>query len=310
MTQVVRIALTETKNAYTDMPETIAELGTLAGRLDDVRKANLDHHGELIAKAADAGASLICLGELFSFPYFALGLGDPMWRAAAEDADAGPTVTACKALAKSHRIAIVAPIYEIDANTGKSFNTALVIDSSGELIGRYRKTHIPHGTNEHANYCETFYYQEGEGDERTWPKNVSKNVHFPVFDLGAFKFGVAICYDRHFTGVMRTLAGNGAEIVVVPSVTFGIKSRWAWDMEVCVDALRHNLFIGCSNRRGTETPWNQEFYGGSFFVSPNRRINALPVHENLCVADLDLGELRGIDPSGWNLARDRRPDIY
>lgn len=292
----VRAALTETCNVYEPMPATVDRLGELADRLDDVRAANLEHHAELVAAAAGAGVELICFGELFGLPYFALTEND-MWLAAAEHAVTGPTASRCRELAAAHRMAIVAPIYEIDRHSGRRFDTAVVIGRDGEIAGTYRKAHIPHGHNEQSSFCERFYY--GPSD-RDGPELL------PAFDLGDYKLGVAICYDRHFPGVMGALAAAGAHIVMSPAVTFGAKSARMWELEFEVDAARENLFIGGSNRRGREPPWNQEYFGASYFVGPNGRLPLIDVHPDLVVADLDLGELSAPDPSGWNLARDRR----
>ena len=309
MSRLFRAALTETRNVYADMPPTIDRIAELAGRLDHVRDANLEHHAQLIATAAGAGARLICLGELFPLPYFALGR-DSMWIDGAEDAEAGPSVRMCRAAASEHAIAVVAPIYELDSATGKRFNTAVVIDEAGAIVGKYRKAHIPAGANEQGEFSETFYYQASDGQLGAAPRNVSRNPFFPVFDLGVVRLGIAICYDRHFSRVIEALGAAGAQLVVSPAVTFGDKSRRMWELEFPVDAARHNLFIGGSNRRGAEPPWNQKSFGASYFVGPNGRAAPIDVHGNLIVADLDLDTLSAPDPSGWDLARDLRPDIY
>ena len=132
-----------------------------------------------------------------------------------------------------------------------------------------------------------------------------------MFETRLVRLGVAICYDRHFEGVMSALAENGAELVMSPAVTFGEKSRRMWDLEFPVDAARHNLFIGGSNRRGVEPPWTQEYFGASYFAGPSGVIpNVTSPTSDLVVADLDLDALSGPDSSGWNLTRDRRPSIY
>ena len=77
-----------------------------------------------------------------------------------------------------------------------------------------------------------------------------------------------------------------------------------------MDAARHNLFIGGSNRKGSEPPWGQPYFGESHFAGPNGALRDVSTHANLVIADLDLGELRSTDPSGWNLPRDIRHDIY
>jgi beta-ureidopropionase len=308
MSDIVRCALTETINVY-PMPATLTELPSLVGRLDEIRAANVAHHVGLIERAAVAGVRVLGMGELFPAPYFALAR-DPMWCALAEDAYTGPTVTALRAAAAAHRMILVAPIYEQCADTGRRFNTAVVIDEHGEILGSYRKTHIPEGANEQGAFVETLYYERSDGGMRSFAANVSRNRFFPVFRTSVGKIGVATCYDRHFEGVMRTLAQQGAELVFSPAVTFGEKSRRMWELEFPVDAARHKLFIGGSNRRGKEPPWNQEFFGASYFVGPNGRCDDLSDHDELVIADVDLGELRRPDPSGWNLPRDTRPDIY
>ena len=98
MNRIVRAALTQTRNAYSPMPATIEELGALAGRLDDIRDANLAHHRGLIEAASDMGVQILCMGELFTGPYFALDK-DPMWIDLAEDASCGPSIRYMQALA-------------------------------------------------------------------------------------------------------------------------------------------------------------------------------------------------------------------
>ncbi len=307
--RLLRAAMTQTVNVYPDMPATAAGLSSLAGRLGDVRRANVDHHVSLLEEAARQGARAVGLGELFPAPYFAL-TSDPMWIALAEDAKDGETVTAIRAAARRLGLVVVAPIYEIDPGSGKRFNTAVVIDDRGEVLGTYRKTHIPHGKNEQGSFHENLYYERSDGGMSSGPANVSTNPFFPVFATAVGRVGVAICYDRHFEGVMSALAREGAELVFSPAVTFGAKSQRMWRHEFAVDAARHNLFIGGSNRSGVEPPWNQPYFGDSHFVGPNGPASDVSTHPEVVVADLDLGELSASDPSGWNLPRDVRHEIY
>ena len=305
----VRAAMTQTVNAYRHMPATVNELSRLSHRLPDVRRANVDHHLELLEAAAAQKVAVIGLGELFPGPYFALR-ADPMWTALAEDARDGETVTTLRAAARRLGMIVIAPIYELEASTGRRFNTAVVIDETGQVLGTYRKTHIPFGKNEQGSFHENVYYQRSDGHNLTGPKNVSRNPFFPVFATSIGRVGVAICYDRHFEGVMASLAHEGAELVFSPAVTFGAKSERMWRLEFATDAARHNLFIGGSNRKGVEPPWNQPYFGDSHFVGPNGAIADRSTHPNLVIADLDLGERAAGDPSGWDLPRDIRHDIY
>ncbi len=306
--RIVRAALTETANAFPQMPASVDGLPALATRLEDLRRANVEHHVSLVTAAAAQGVKVICFGELFPGPYFALR-NDPMWLGLAEDAREGPTVTTLREAAKRHLMIIIAPIYEL-APSGKRFNTAVVIDETGEVLGTYRKTHIPHGANEQGSFLEGNYYERSDGQNLLGPRNVSKNAAFPVWQTSVGKLGVSICYDRHFEGVMSSLAQEGAELIFNPSVTFGAKSQRMWHLEFPVDAARHNVFIGGSNRKGTEAPWNQPYFGESYFVGPNGVLKNASPHPELVIADVDLGELSRPDPSGWNLPRDIRHSLY
>ncbi|MDF1661784.1 MAG: hypothetical protein P1V97_08420 [Planctomycetota bacterium] len=305
----LKVGLTETVNAFQGMPENLNKLDDLKGNLDALRDANLDHHEELVKAAAAMGVKALGFGELFTGPYFALERKE-LWFALAEDAQSGPTVTRLRQIAKDNATVLVAPIFEKDSVSGRRFNTAVFIESNGEVLGIYRKTHIPEGTNEQASFCETFYYDKSNGKLGSWPKNISKNPYFPVYESSVGKIAAAICYDRHFPGVVKTLAEQGAEIIFSPAVTFGEKSRRMWDMEFAVDACRHNVFIGGSNRKGVEAPWTQEYFGASHWVGPNGVAPNMSDHPNLKCAEINLGELGSGDPSGWDLARDLRPKIY
>jgi N-carbamoylputrescine amidase len=247
---------------------------------------------------------------LFAGPYFALDKL-PMWRELAEDARTGPSVTRMRHTAKQHQMIIIAPIYERDSQSGKMFNTAVVIDERGEVLGCYRKTHIPHGSNEKGTFSERFYYERSDGGMFVDPAhNASTQRYFPVFKTSVGRLGVAICYDRHFEGVMSTLARAGAQIVFSPAVTFGEKSERMWRQEFATDAVRHNVFIAGSNRLGAEKPWNVAYFGDSHVVGPNGVADNLSTHPELIVSEVDLASLEASDPSGWRLLADRRPDIF
>ncbi len=306
--RIVRAALTETCNAYPAMPAAMEDLKGLADRLPELRSANVEHHVGLVAAAKAQGVQVICFGELFPGPYFALRRDD-FWLGLAEDALTGPTVTRLKAVARQHAMVIIAPLYELAPN-GKRFNTAVLIDDAGEVLGTYRKTHIPHGQNEQGSFLEGHYYERSDGQNVLGPANVSKNPAFPVWQTRLGRLGVSICYDRHFEGVMYSLASEGAELIFNPAVTFGAKSQRMWHLEFPVDAARHNVFIGGSNRKGSEPPWNQPYFGESYFCGPNGVLKNLSTHPELVIADVDLGELAKGDPSGWNLPRDIRHELY
>jgi len=304
----MRAALTQTVNVYRPMPA-LSELSSLADQLEELRALNVAHHLELARGARAQGAELICFGELFTGPYFAL-TQDPLWRGLAEDPLEGPTAREIRAAARALQMVIVAPLYELCPQSGKRFNTALVVDADGEPLGLYRKTHIPNGSNEQGQFSEGFYYERSDGQAWQSERQVGTNPFFPVYQTRVGRVGVAICYDRHFEGVASALVRGGAQLVVSPAVTFGAKSERLWELEFPVDACRHRVFIGGSNRLGSEAPWDQPFFGRSYFVGPEGRAEDLCQHPELVISDLDLTSLEGPDPSGWALARDRRGEIY
>jgi beta-ureidopropionase len=305
MTRVVRVALTETRNAFADMPASMDALEALAPRLDELRAANVEHHVDLARQAAAAGAQLIGFGELFTGPYFALETR-AFWRELAEDARDGPTTTRLREVARELGIVIVAPLYELDDASGKRFNTAVVIERTGEVLGIFRKVHIPAGRNEQGEFHETFYYEGSDGALRNGPANISKNDYYPVFETSVGRIGIAICYDRHFPVSVAALAANGAQIVLQPSVTFGATSQRMWPLEAQVDALRHRVYVCPSNRRGPEKPWGIEYFGRSGCFGPSGPLEARDAGPGLRIFDLDLDALTAGD-SGWDLARDARP---
>jgi beta-ureidopropionase len=225
----IRVALTQTLNAFREMPASVGALGSLQGRLREITRANVDHHLELVSEAARRGVRAICFGELFPAPYFALDKS-PMWLALAEDAERGETITRLREGAAEHGLIIVAPIYELDPS-GRRFNAAVLIDEDGRVIGKYRKAHIPNGQNEQGSFHESFYYDRSDGQNGSWPTNVSTNAFFPVFQTSVGRIGIAICYDRHFEGVVRTLVAQGAELLFSPAVTFGAKSERMWRLQ-------------------------------------------------------------------------------
>lgn len=295
-TNEILAAMTETCNVYSPMPTTLGDLAKLSPHLEAIRRANVAHHQELIVAAAAMGVRIIGLGELFPAPYFALQQ-DAFWKNMAEEIDHSSTITELQVSARQHDIAIVAPIYERDGND--FYNTAVVIDTDGSVLGRFRKCHIPQGGNEQGHFDERFYYGPGPGNGDL----------LPVFSTTVARVGVSICYDRHFEGMVSGLARGGAQLIFSPAVTFGQKSERLWEKEFEVDAARHNVFVGGSNRRGEEPPWNQEFFGRSTFIGPNGRCENISTHPHLIVSRLDLGDLSRDDPSGWSLQADRRDDL-
>jgi beta-ureidopropionase len=283
MPRVIRCALIQASNvAAADRP------------LAEIRQAMLDKHEAYIAQAADSGAQITCLQEIFTGPYFCAEQ-ETRWYDSTELIPNGPTVQRMQELAKKHRMAIIVPIYEVE-QAGVYYNTAAVIDATGNYLGKYRKTHIPHVA---PGFWEKFYFRPG-------------NLGYPVFDLGFAKIGVYICYDRHFPEGARALGLNGAEIVFNPSATVAGLSEHLWKIEQPAHAVANGYFIGAINRVGTEAPWNiGHFYGTSYFCNPRGQIiaSASRDKDEVLVADLDLDQIKEVRQT-WQFFRDRRPDAY
>ncbi|MCH7813037.1 MAG: acyltransferase [Planctomycetes bacterium] len=261
---------------------------------EKIKQAMIDKHVDLIAQAADQGAQVLCLQELFYGPYFCAEQ-DEKWYSMVERIPDGPTTKLMCELAAKHRMVMVVPIYEEDL-TGVYYNTAAVIDADGSYLGKFRKMHIPHCA---PGFWEKFYFRPG-------------NLGYPVFDTQVGKVGVYICYDRHFPEGARCLGLNGAEIVFNPSATVAGLSEYLWKLEQPAHAVANQYFIGAINRPGLEDPWRMgEFYGTSYLCDPRGQIlvEAPRSEDAVIVADLDLDLIREVRNT-WQFFRDRRPDSY
>ena len=260
----------------------------------ETKKMMIDKHIKLIKQAADQGAQVTCLQEIFYGPYFCAEQ-DTRWYEIAEQIPNGPTIKLMQELAKEHKMILVVPIYEVDM-TGVYYNTAAVIDENGEYLGKYRKHHIPHCN---PGFWEKFYFKPG-------------NLGFPVVETSAGKIGVYICYDRHFPEGARELGLNGAEIVFNPSATVAGLSEYLWKLEQPAHAVANQFYVGAINRVGTEAPWDiGEFYGQSYFCNPRGQImvEGSRDQDEVVIADLDLDMIEEVRNT-WQFFRDRRPESY
>ena len=271
---------------------TLCEPATSA--TEKIKKAMIDKHVDLIARAADKGAQVLCLQELFYGPYFCAEQ-KAKWYELTEPIPDGPTTKLMCELAKKHGMVMVVPIYEEDL-PGVYYNSAAVIDADGTYLGKYRKTHIPHCE---PGFWEKFYFRPG-------------NLGYPVFETEVGQVAVYICYDRHFPEGARCLGLNGAEIVFNPSATVAGLSEYLWKLEQPSHAVANQYFIGAINRPGFEDPWRiGEFYGQSYFCDPRGKIlaEACRDKDDIVIADLDLDLIREVRNT-WQFFRDRRPDMY
>ncbi|GIM48001.1 hydrolase [Collibacillus ludicampi] len=259
----------------------------------------IEKHLRLVREAADRGAQIICLQEIFYGPYFCAEQ-NTKWYESAEEVPDGPTIRLFQETAKQLGTVIIVPVYE-KAGIGIYYNTAAVIDADGSYLGKYRKQHIPHvGVgNEGRGFWEKYYFKPG-------------NLGYPVFDTAFAKVGVYICYDRHFPEGARLLGLNGAEIVFNPSATVAGLSEYLWKLEQPAHAVANGYYVAAINRVGVEAPWNMgEFYGQSYLVDPRGRFVSMGSRDRdevvIGVMDKNLiHEVRDL----WQFYRDRRPETY
>jgi beta-ureidopropionase len=249
-------------------------------------------HEAYAAQASKQGVNILCFQELFFGPYFCAEQNRKWYKYT--QPIPGPLTERMQSLARKNNLVLIAPLYE-EAATGVYYNTAVVIDSNGEILGKMRKMHIPHLD---PGFWEKFYFRPG-------------NLGYPVFETAAGKIGVYICYDRHFPEGARALGLNGAEIVFNPSATVAGLSEHLWALEQPAHAVANGYFIAAINRVGEE-PWKTgHFYGSSYIADPRGQIvvKGSRDKEELIVGDIDLDMIREVRDV-WQFYRDRRPETY
>ena len=293
MTTLPTTKLSSPTLPWTPRPDTIAlaQFG-----MTPSPQQNLERAIELIEKASARKADIVCLPELFRSPYFCT-----QQKADQDYSEAipGEVVPALSEAARKFSINIIGGSIHERTDTGKLFNTTLVINRSGELAGTYRKVHIPHD----EAFYEMNYFTPGD-------------TGFKVFDLGIAKVGVLICYDQWFPEAARTLALMGAEIIFYPTAIGrvaeieSIEGDWqhAWQTVQCGHAVANNVVVAAVNRVGVEG--TSTFWGGSFICNGFGQVLARGTETSgLIIADADLGHSQ-YSRETWRFFESRRPSQY
>lgn len=201
---------------------------------------------ELRETATDADVA--CLPEYFATPYFPAEQKPENFDLAVRDD--GAFVDQIRKTASDIDTAIIAPVFEEGYPGGRYYNTALIVDSGGELEGKYRKLH----PFQRPRYNETYYFSAGD-------------LGAPVFDVGDLTIGVMICFDRHFPEIARVQALRGADVVFVPTCSFGEENRdEVWVKELTGIAVSNSTYVVGVNRAGTEG--GQTHFGASTVIDP------------------------------------------
>lgn len=262
------------------------------------RQATLDKADHMVREAAQKGANIILLQELFETPYFCQ-LQKFQYMELATPLEENPAVEHFKKLAKELDVVLPISFFERAGNT--QFNSIAIIDADGEILGVYRKTHIPDG----LPYAEKFYFTPGD-------------TGFKVWNTKYGRIGVGICWDQWFPETARSLALQGAEILFFPTAigsepTLEKDSRIHWRNTMAGHAAANMMPVVASNRIGRETDEDSEmtFYGSSFIADNHGEIveQADDSTETVLVHEFDLDELAR-ERREWGIFRDRRPEMY
>ena len=231
---------------------------------------NLKKAVQLTEMAAQRGAKVICLQELFNTLWFPKD-SDSQNFDLAEKVD-GTTISTIREIAKKVGAVIVAPFFE-EGIDGVYYNSAAVIDEKGKLLGVYRKAHIP----QIGLYEESYYFSGGDNG-------------FPVFDTTFGKIGIQICWDNFYPEGIRTLALKGAQIVFAPTAA-AFASHERWKTILSANAIMNGVYLFRVNRVGNEEKHN--FYGESFCLNPMGEMMEPPsgMGDGIYEVDIDLSTI-------------------
>lgn len=236
-------------------------------------KENIAKALAYIDRAAKEGARMVCLQEFFSTGSFTPGKEKAHFELAQEEN--GELIQTMCRMARDKKVWLMVPFFEKDTEiTGRYFNAVAVIDDQGARAGKYRKQYIPESVS-----CEKYYFAPG-------------NLGTPVFEAAGLRFGVAVCYDRHFFEIWRTMLLKGAHVVFVPTATTRPKNRVnTWRMELTTLAVIHTMYVVGVNSTGFLDGKDQ--FGQSLMVDPlGNVLAALEEEEGLVLGEVSLEVLR------------------
>ncbi len=261
--------------------------------------ANVERAESLIHEAADAGAQIILVQELFETPYFCIDEQHKHFDLAHTLEDQ-PTIKRMKKIAQERELVLPVSFFEKAGLT--YYNTIAIIDADGSIAGHYRKSHIP----DCPLYEEKFYFSPGD-------------TGFRVFDTRYGCIGVAICWDQWFPEAARAMVLQGAEMLFYPTAIGSelhdpdLDSKDHWQMVMRGHAAANLVPVIASNRIGEERSNSValQFYGSSFIAN---HVGAMVEEadrssQTVLTHTFDLEEIRRYRRD-WGVFRDRRPDLY
>jgi|TARA_B100000902_G_scaffold30935_1_gene37073 N-carbamoylputrescine amidase len=263
------------------------------------QQENLNKAENLIHEAAERGANIILLQELFSTPYFCPEQKDKYF-ALANEVSEHPYLEKFSNLAKKLKVVLPISFFERDKNS--YFNSVMIIDADGTYKGIYRKSHIPQG----PGYQEKFYFSPG-------------NTGFKVWETAYGCIGIGICWDQWFPECARSMALMGADLIFYPTAIGSepqdpnLNSLRHWQRTMQGHAAANMTPIIASNRIGKEIADKTEmtFYGHSFISDETGEIKCEcnDESEGTILHSFNIDEIR-ISRASWGLFRDRRPELY
>jgi N-carbamoylputrescine amidase len=265
--------------------------------------ANLERAEKLVRQAADQGARVILIQELFEAPYFCIEQKTSHFELATT-VDENPAIRKFQALARE--LEVVLPCSWFERANRAFYNSLAMIDADGSLLGVYRKSHIPNG----PGYQEKTYFNPGDTGFRIWETRYGR-------------IGAGICWDQWFPEAARSMALMGAELLLYPTAigsepppAASLDSSGHWQRTMQGHAAANMVPVIASNRIGTEHATQDPaleltFYGHSFIADHTGAIvaQADDHSETVLVHEFDMDEIR-IYRDAWGIYRDRRPDLY
>ena len=270
------------------------------------RQENIEAAEKMVRKAAEKGAQVILLPELFETWYFCQERNYNSYRLATT-VDENPAVKHFRQVAKELKVVLPISFFEREGNV--TYNSVAVIDADGSVLGVYRKTHIP---DDHF-YQEKFYFTPG-------------NTGFRIWDTAYGKIGVGICWDQWFPETARCMTLQGAQLLLYPTAIgsepiIECDSMPHWRRCMQGHAAANVVPVIAANRIGEErvnpsTDNNRQssaltFYGSSFITDETGEVleDAGRTEEKVILHTFDLEKIEEMQFS-WGLSRDRRPEMY
>lgn len=282
------------------MARTLVIAAAQTGSVEFERRGEIIEAGfALVDEAGRQGVGLLAFSELFMAPFFPNRLEESFDRYFMRLDD--PVVRTFIARAARARVSLVLPVAE-RADEGW-FNCALVVSGQGEVLGRYRKTHIP-----------AYFPAEGPGGTGSYEKfYFAPGGALDTFEVAGVRIGIQICNDRLYPEASRALAMKGAELIVMPICysTYADPAHRAsiWEVPLRARAYENGVWVLAANRVGVEGP--RHHLGRSMVVDPRGSIVAEAGTEKpeLLVREIDVDEVSAARKKfpWW---RDRRPDLY